>query len=107
MYKTHKAAHHYIIITLYFRYPIHYAAANVHHACVLSLINSGSSVDVQDSQGCTPLHFAAAAASDDNAKYVLFDLLDIEDLTQRVISYEISEMSIWCQNKFHKIPFVI
>ena len=55
-----------------FRYPIHYAAANVHHSCVMSLLNAGSSVDVQDAQGCTPLHFAAAAASDDNAKYVLY-----------------------------------
>ena len=36
----------------------------------MSLLNAGSSVDVQDAQGCTPLHFAAAAASDDNAKYV-------------------------------------
>lgn len=36
----------------------------------MALLNAGSSVDVQDGQGCTPLHFAAAAASDDNAKYV-------------------------------------
>ena len=65
-----KAVHHYILKRFGCRYPIHYAAANVHHSCVLALINAGSSVDVQDAQGCTPLHFAAAAASDDNAKYV-------------------------------------
>lgn len=52
----------------YFRCPIHYAAANVHHGCVFALLNAGSAVDIQDHAGCTPLHFAAAAAADDDAK---------------------------------------
>ena len=38
----------------------------------MSLLNAGSAVDVQDHAGCTPLHFAAAAASEDDAKYAKF-----------------------------------
>lgn len=53
---------------LSFRFPIHYAAANVHHSCVVALLNAGSEVDTQDHAGCTPLHLAAAAAADDDAK---------------------------------------
>jgi len=53
---------------LFFRFPIHYASANVHHICVSALLNSGSVVDIQDHAGCTPLHLAAAAAAEDDAK---------------------------------------
>ena len=75
-----------------FRFAIHYAAANVHHSCAMALLNAGSSVDVQDAQGCTPLHFAAAASSDDNAKYVL-PVLGLEiNCHQIVVMFNISVM---------------
>ena len=46
------------------RTPLHYAAANGHYNVVMSLVMSGSKVNIQDTRGCTPLHYAAAADSD-------------------------------------------
>lgn len=46
------------------RIPLHYAAGNANHQCVLSLVAMGSNVNHLDFQKCTPLHYAAASDSE-------------------------------------------
>ena len=45
---------------LFLRTPLHYAAAHCHFQNVLILLTAGGDVNVTDSRGCTPLHYAAA-----------------------------------------------
>ena len=47
-----------------FRTALHYAAGHVSHECVELLLLKGSSVHKQDTNGCTPLHYAAAKDAD-------------------------------------------
>ena len=56
------------------RTPIHYAAANVHFPCVLSLVTTGANINMADQRGCTPLHYAAAADSD--AKWEKWNIIN-------------------------------
>ena len=41
--------------------PLHYAASQAHYQCVYTLASVGSSVTLEDSNGCTALHYAAAS----------------------------------------------
>lgn len=43
------------------RTPLHYAAANGNSTCTVALVSTGADVNQPDSQGCTPLHYTAAA----------------------------------------------
>lgn len=45
----------------YGRLPLHYAASQAHYQCVYTLASVGSSVTLEDSNGCTALHYAAAS----------------------------------------------
>ena len=51
------------------RTPLHYATANNHQYCVMSLVHAGADVNAIDSRGCSPLHYAAAF--DPDAKLVI------------------------------------
>ena len=55
--------------SFYFRRtPLHYAATMVQYQCAVSLTVAGSKVNVVDTKGCSPLHYAAAC--DAEAKWV-------------------------------------
>lgn len=41
------------------RVALHYAAAQGHYQCVFTLVGIGTPLNVQDNQGCTPLHLSA------------------------------------------------
>ena len=44
-----------------YRSALHYAAANGHQQVVVALVGAGSKVNIQDINGCSPLHYAAAS----------------------------------------------
>jgi len=46
------------------RMALHYASCMVHHSSVMSLTASGAKINVVDTKGCCPLHYAAAYDSD-------------------------------------------
>ena len=68
----------------YCRAPLHYASANIHHSCVMTIVAAGSQIDVLDSNGCTPLHFAASF--DIEAKYGLSNYYKIAFLLLKLYS---------------------
>ena len=49
---------------LFFRTPLHYAAANCHFHCIETLVTTGASVNETDDWGRTALHYAAASDMD-------------------------------------------
>lgn len=53
-----------VVVAVVNRTPLHYAATMVHHPCVVSLTTAGAKVNVIDTKGCTPLHYAAASDAD-------------------------------------------
>lgn len=46
---------------LFFRTPLHYAAANCHFHCIETLVTTGANVNETDDWGRTALHYAAAS----------------------------------------------
>lgn len=49
---------------LFFRTPLHYAAANCHFHCIETLVTTGANVNETDDWGRTALHYAAASDMD-------------------------------------------
>ena len=56
-----------IYLMLVCRVALHYASANTHYPCAMSLVAAGAGVNARDGRGCTPLHYAAS--SDADARY--------------------------------------
>lgn len=50
--------------SLFFRAPLHYAAANCHFHCIETLVTTGANVNETDDWGRTALHYAAASDMD-------------------------------------------
>lgn len=50
--------------SLFFRTPLHYAAANCHFHCIETLVTTGANVNETDDWGRTALHYAAASDMD-------------------------------------------
>jgi len=60
----HMAYEDYFACTIHCRTPLHFASCMVRHECVMSLTASGAKINVIDTKGCSPLHYAAAYDAD-------------------------------------------
>lgn len=53
-----------IVSLLFYRTPLHYAAASRHYQCLETLVDCGTAINATDQWGRSALHYAAASDLD-------------------------------------------
>ncbi|ROJ48019.1 Serine/threonine-protein phosphatase 6 regulatory ankyrin repeat subunit C, partial [Anabarilius grahami] len=69
------------------RYPLHYASVNGSYLCTVALVKAGADVNELDLNGCSPLHYAAAAQTSHRAE---------QNCPDKQSSSDSDEEALWC-----------